>query len=965
MATVNELDIFSAALELSSPEERARFLDEVCGEDRELRRRIEELLRSHAEAAGFMIAPAARPITSDEPIAERAGDLIGPYKLVEEIGEGGFGIVFLAEQQQPVRRIVALKVLKPGLDTRQIIARFEAERQALAIMDHPHIARVYDGGATASGRPYFVMELVKGIPITQYCNQCSLTTGGRLVLFAEVCEAVHHAHQKGIIHRDLKPSNILVAIADGKPIVKVIDFGVAKAINQRLSEHTIVTGFHQMIGTPSYMSPEQAEMSPLEVDTRADIYALGVLLYELLTGTTPYLPSRLEGASYAELRRILWEEEPPLPSSRLSTLKDELPTVAAQRRTEPRQLVRAVKGELDWIVMKCLEKDRNRRYESASSLAMDVERYLRGEAVVAHPPSAAYRLRKFVGRNRGLVLTASLLLAALVGGIIGTSWGLVRAEIAREEAVQARQAEAARAEGERRAKQEAQAREAEIAAMLEFVENRILAATGTLVTGPGPARDVSLRKAVLAALPFIETNFKDRPLVEAGLRITFGNSLVYMGDYQSAAQQLETARAIRARLLGPDHPDTLRSMNSLANCYGEMGRDAEAAKLHEQALAAQSAKLGGDHLDVLATSVNLARDYCHLGRYSDALRVGESALAILQAKWPDHPFTLNCMTALGATYERLHRNADAIRLYEEALAQRKARLGANHPYTLASMHNLADGYSTAGRLADARRLYEQTLELYRATFGLDNPSTLVVMSNLANTYMHLGLNGEALKLFEETLANMKTKLGPKHPNTLMTMHNLAGNYFAVSRHADALKLYEETLTLRCESLGSDHPETLMTRWGLARTLVALNRATEAVSVIDDCWNRAKGKTVDPRLQPGLLGLRMRHFAINKDAAGCRATAQMWEQLSRMDGNGLFAAARFRAVAAAAQANRAGTDTAPLANEDADRAMGWLRLAVAAGFNDIAQLKQNKDLDALRERDDFKMLLVELNASSKN
>src|SRR5262249_19968930 len=340
--------IFFAALEKVAPQERAAYLDEACAADPGLRRRVERMLAAQAQAGSFLEQPARSPVVTldEQPVREGPGTVIGPYQLLEQIGEGGFGVVFLAEQQQPVRRKVALKMLKPGMDTRQVVARFEAERQALALMDHPHIAQVHDGGTTSDGRPFFVMELVKGIPITDYCDQCGLTTRERLDLFLSVCQAVQHAHQKGVIHRDLKPSNVLVAMQDGKPRVKVIDFGVAKALNQRLSAHTLQTGFHQLIGTPLYMSPEQAELSPLDVDTRADIYGLGVLLYELLTGTTPFEKERLSKVSYDELRRIIREEEPPRPSARLSTLQDKLLTVAGQRRTEPRHLLRTVRGEL-------------------------------------------------------------------------------------------------------------------------------------------------------------------------------------------------------------------------------------------------------------------------------------------------------------------------------------------------------------------------------------------------------------------------------------------------------------------------------------------------------------------------------------------------------------------------------------------------------------------------------------------
>jgi serine/threonine protein kinase/Flp pilus assembly protein TadD len=418
---MNEEDIFHQALARSRPEERAAYLDRACAGDPALRASVEALLRANIGASGFMDRPASALLaTVDDPITERPGTVIGPYKLMEQIGEGGMGLVFLAEQQQPVRRKVALKVIKPGMDTRQVVARFEAERQALALMDHPNIAKVLDGGETASGRPYFVMELVKAVPITEFCDQNQVPIRERLELFLHICQAVQHAHQKGIIHRDLKPSNVLVSRHDTTPVVKVIDFGVAKALGQELTDKTLFTGIAQMIGTPLYMSPEQAGKSDLDVDTRSDIYSLGVLLYELLTGTTPFDQGRLKEVGYDELRRIIREEEPPRPSTRISTLGQAAATVSTQRKSDPRRLSQLFHGELDWIVMKALEKDRNRRYESASAFAADVERYLQDEPVLACPPSAAYRLRKFARRNRGRLMAATVLgLALLVaaGGI--------------------------------------------------------------------------------------------------------------------------------------------------------------------------------------------------------------------------------------------------------------------------------------------------------------------------------------------------------------------------------------------------------------------------------------------------------------------------------------------------------------------------------------------------------------------
>ncbi len=413
--------IFFAALEKRSLAERAAYLDEVCAGNDELRSSVERMLAAQAEAGGFLERPAPLPgDTIERPGLEQPGTLIGPYKLIEEIGEGGMGAVWMAQQTEPVKRLVALKLIKLGMDSRQVIARFEAERQALALMDHPHIAKVLDAGTTEAGRPYFVMELVKGLPITKYCDEHRLTPRQRLELFITVCQAVQHAHQKGIIHRDLKPTNVLVALYDRKPVPKVIDFGVAKAAGPSLTDKTLVTGFGAIVGTLEYMSPEQAEINQLDIDTRSDIYSLGVLLYELLAGSPPFSRKELEQGGMLEMLRVIREQEPSKPSTKLSTAEG-LPTLAANRGTEPAKLTKLMRGELDWIVMKALDKDRNRRYETANGFAMDVERYLADEPVQACPPSGWYRFRKFTRRNKTPLAAAGLLLfcIVLVGGIAG------------------------------------------------------------------------------------------------------------------------------------------------------------------------------------------------------------------------------------------------------------------------------------------------------------------------------------------------------------------------------------------------------------------------------------------------------------------------------------------------------------------------------------------------------------------
>ncbi|MCX6930927.1 MAG: serine/threonine protein kinase, partial [Verrucomicrobia bacterium] len=473
-ASPRERELFMQALEQPSREERNAFLDRACGHDSVLRRRLARLLEEFDRIGTFL----DQPVNSVEdraglakapngeagggmvllPVTEKPGDRIGRYKLREKIGEGGCGIVYVAEQEEPVRRRVALKVIKLGMDTREVVARFEAERQALAMMDHPNIAKVFDAGATETGRPYFVMELVRGIRITDYCDQNKLSTQERLDLFIQVCHAIQHAHQKGIIHRDIKPSNVLVTLHDGVPVPKVIDFGIAKAMEQKLTEKTIYTAFEQFIGTPAYTSPEQAEMSGLDIDTRSDIYALGVLLYELLTGKTPFDGQELVAAGLEEMRRTIREKEPVRPSTRLRTmLNRDLTTTAQRRRIEAPKLISLLRGDLDWIVMKCLEKDRTRRYETANGLALDIERHLTHEPVAARPPSTAYRVQKFVRRNKVMVAAGGAVAAALALGIVGSTWQAVRAKKAEQEQSRERQRAEQSEKTEAAARKQAQA----------------------------------------------------------------------------------------------------------------------------------------------------------------------------------------------------------------------------------------------------------------------------------------------------------------------------------------------------------------------------------------------------------------------------------------------------------------------------------------------------------------------------
>jgi WD40 repeat protein/serine/threonine protein kinase len=447
--------IFCSAIEIESPDARRALVEKACREDVNLKNQVERLVHAHFHGRSILDAPACPVATVDEPLRETAGTVIGPYKLLEKIGEGGMGVVYMAEQQEPVRRKVAFKIIKPGMDSRQVVARFEAERQALSMMDHPNIAKVLDAGATDAGRPYFVMELIHGIALTKYCDDNLLTPRQRLELFVPICQAIQHAHQKGIIHRDLKPSNVLVTMYDDRPVPKVIDFGVAKAVEQRLTDRTLFTQFGAMVGTFEYMSPEQAEMNALGVDTRSDIYSLGVLLYELLTGTTPLKRQWLREAAFGEIVRLIKEEEPPRPSTRLSASGAALATISQQRGTDPTRLVELVRGELDWILMRCLEKDRARRYETASALARDVDRYLKDEPVEACPPTAGYKLRKVARKYQKLLITAAAFAALLLLGAAASTWQAVRATQAEGVALEKEGQAAANAAEARKKEQDA------------------------------------------------------------------------------------------------------------------------------------------------------------------------------------------------------------------------------------------------------------------------------------------------------------------------------------------------------------------------------------------------------------------------------------------------------------------------------------------------------------------------------
>jgi serine/threonine protein kinase len=774
--SLSEESIFTQALDIPSAAERSAYLDRACGGDRELRAEVEALLRAHQVSGDLLDLPDKALAAVDEPVRGGPGAVIGPYKLLEQIGEGGFGVVFMAEQQQPVRRQVALKVLKPGMDSKQVVARFEAERQALALMDHPNIARVFDGGATASGRPYFVMELVKGVPITHFCDLNQLSVRERLGLFITVCQAVQHAHQKGVIHRDLKPSNVPVTLHDGTPMAKVIDFGIAKAVGQQLTDKTLFTGFAQMIGTPLYMSPEQAALSNLDVDTRSDVYSLGVLLYELLTGTTPFEQARLSEVGYDELRRIIQEEEPRRPSTRISTLGQAATTVSTQRKSDPKRLSQLFRGELDWIVMKALEKDRNRRYESASAFAADVQRYLNDEPVLACPPSAWYRLRKFARRNKGPVLALGVILFVLSVGIIGTAW------------------QAARATRERNDKQAALQRVVEEEQEARAALKRAMAALRSLtedVVGQQLARHkldeverAFLRNIVAQyeAFAALKGDTPDGRTIRAEGYFRIGILRHWLGEQAEARASFDRARELY-RQLADDFPGVLEHRSNLAAIHHnlgsllrELGRHGEAEAEHRAALALREALVADpaadpDYRADLANSHrSLGKLLMELGRRDEAGAELRRALALRKQLADDFPAVPEHRVqladghgSLGDLLKGLGTWGEAEAEYRHALALRK-QLADDFPAVPARRELLADSHRSLGDLLQQLGKCGEAEAEYRAALALqkrladDFPSASVYRQSLADSHNSLGALLKALRKWGDAEAEFRVAL---------------------------------------------------------------------------------------------------------------------------------------------------------------------------------------------------------------
>ncbi len=796
----NPHDLFLEALELPAPVQRAAFLDGACRGDAVLRAAVEEMLTNH-QSVSFPEDPAASMPTVITSLTEQAGEKIGRYKLLQEIGEGGFGSVWMAEQMEPVSRRVALKIIKLGMDTREVIARFEAERQALAMMDHPNIAKVLDAGATDKGRPFFVMELVKGVTITRFCDEQQLGTNERLALFSDVCAAINHAHQKGIIHRDIKPSNVMVTMHGDKAVVKVIDFGIAKATQGKLTDKTLFTRFEQFIGTPVYMSPEQAATSGLDIDTRSDIYALGILLYELLTGKPPFDANSLASAGYEEMRRIIREVEPPKPSSRLSTVAGEERTqLARARQIEPGKVRGMVEPDLDWIVMKAIEKDRSRRYDTANAFAQDIVRFLADEPVSATPPSAGYKFRKFTRRNKTALRVAAGIAAVLVAATIISAWQAIRATKA-EKLANERLAQVA---AERDAKDVARRNAENISTFLSEV-----------FQSPDPTRDGRTIKVVDLldkAAEKLERDLTSQPRRKADLRATLGTTYQSLGLARQAIPLQEKVRDFNRDAFGPEHPDTLWAMTYLATSYREAERVDEALQLEEQLLPLYRKVFGPEHPDTIGAMGNLA--ICLFrsgpGRQEEALKMKEEVLALSRkVNGPEHRDTFTAMSNLATSYITAGRLDEAFALSSESVRLCSKVLGPEDPDTLIARHNLAAGRSDAGHWDEAIKMQEELLPIFRKVLGPEHFQTLSAMNLLALSYRRAGRLDDALKLREETLALSLKVNGPEHHGTLKTMTELAVSYsFDADRNPESLKLGQESLPLYRKVLGPEHEDTL-------------------------------------------------------------------------------------------------------------------------------------------------------------
>ncbi|MGB7295583.1 MAG: serine/threonine-protein kinase [Candidatus Aminicenantales bacterium] len=779
------------------------------------------------------------------------GRTIGPYHLLQKIGEGGMGEVWVAEQHKPIHRRVALKLIKAGMDTRQVIARFESERQALAMMDHPAIAKVFDAGETEDGRPYFVMEYVQGISITAHCDQNRLTTQERLELFRHVCEGVQHAHQKAIIHRDLKPSNILILIQDGVAMPKIIDFGVAKATAQSLTERTMYTELGVLIGTPEYMSPEQAEMSGQNVDTRTDVYSLGAILYELLIGALPFDPKDLRRAGFDEIRRKIREEDPPRPSTKLSTMGEASTAEAQKRRTEPAALLRQVRGDLDWITMKALEKDRTRRYGSPAELAADIDRYLHHQPIFARPPSTVYKAKKFVRRHRVGVGVAATLAVLLIAFSVTT-------------AIQARRI----ARERDRANQEAEASRQVSDFLTELFK----------VSDPSEARgnSVTAREILDKGAEKISLELQGQPVIQGKLMNTMGIVYRSLGLFDPAQALLEKALELRTKALGPDHPDVAVTLSDLGYVLWRKGDFARAKVLQEQALAIRERRLNPDAKEVANSLHDLGTLNYTQGNYAEARRLLERSLAIREKILGlENADVANTLNSLGAIAYKEGDYGKAAEIWERTLAVREKVLGPDHPYLAHTLNNLAIVHIYAGDPKRAVPLLERVIRIQEKVLGPKHPDLASGLSNLGDAISRSG-DPKGAKPYHARAVAIMEGASPDNPELARFLDRLAHVMLEEGDWRGAQKLYERSLALRQKALDPKSPEVGESLGGLADCAFRSGRLQEAEILYERAL--ALVQKPDGSYYPGALdilkGFAALHRATNREARAAEIEAQV-------------------------------------------------------------------------------------------
>ena len=883
--------VFFAAAALP-PAERPAYLARACAGRDDLRQVVERMLAAQPDVGDFLEPPvpaapadatAAFGAGSPEPTSdytnkdEHAGAVIaGKYTLVEVIGEGGMGSVWRAKQTEPVKRFVAVKLIKAGMDSKQVLARFDAERQALAMMDHPNIAKVLDGGLHEH-RPYFVMELVKGVPITEYCDHCKLTPKARLELFVQVCQAIQHAHQKGIIHRDIKPNNVLIALYDDKPVVKVIDFGVAKATGGALTEHTIDTGFGGIVGTPQYMSPEQATFNNLDIDTRSDVYALGVLLYELLVGSPPFSGKELKEKGLLEILRVVREEEPPRPSTKLSTA-DALPSLSANRGTEPKKLTGLLRNELDWIVMKALEKDRTRRYETANGFAADVLRYLSGEAVQAHPPSRGYRLKKFVRRNKGQVIAASLVFGTLVLGIVGITLGLVEARRQRDMAAEERQIaleQRAEAVAEKQRANEATQSAKQAALRADTISDFLI--KGLLAQADPRNNPVGDKITVRQLLDRASTVVDNDPAltaqaeVEASIRNVLGNVYLQLGAYQQAEPLLRRAFNLYRQLWGNDHPVTLDAANDLGSTLRLLNRWEEAAEILGDVRARRAQLLGPDDPKTISAENNLGVVLMNQGHWAKAEAVFRSCRERVRkvAGFDEREYLFivaNLAWVLESQENAQPKVVEAAKLLRDHMSDFRRVWGEKSPEIYTVWDSLGTALRLLGDPAAAVEWHRKALEGRRFLLGEDQDLTLASRNNLALALLGTGKLKEAEGIFRDLLATKSPSgiIKLRHPYYL---HNLALALREQGRTAEAEPYMRESHEAFIKAYDPTHKDTLDAVRGLMDLLIlregwsdAEALLSELVPVVRVKFEPASPIVADFRHRLGWVRLRLGKYA---------------------------------------------------------------------------------------------------------